>query len=233
MATLENVWQDVRYALRGLRRSPTFAATVVATLGLGLGANAAMFGVVDRLMFRPLAFLRDPGSVRRIYWQLDNRGTTSATRTTYYTRYLDLAKWTHSFSQVAAFSERDVAVGDGEVGARATNRRGQRFLLQRSSTRVRHLAASSPPRRTSRRAGRTSPCCRTRSGNPSSARETCAASCFGSATYARRSSALRRLASTASTTRIRPSCMCRSPPTPAAAATTTRDGTSLTTNGGG
>jgi predicted permease len=114
MATLETLWQDVRYALRGLRRSPTFAAIVIATLGLGLGANAAMFGVVDRLMFRPLAYLRDPGSVRRIYWQMANRGTTSANRTTYYTRYLDLARWTHSFSQVAAFSERDVAVGDGE-----------------------------------------------------------------------------------------------------------------------
>ena len=114
MATLENIWQDVRYAFRGLRRSPAFAATVIATLGLGIGANAAMFDVVDRLMFRPLAHLRDPGSVRRIYWQTDNRGTTRATQTTYYTRYLDLRRWTHSFSQLAAFSERDIAVGDGD-----------------------------------------------------------------------------------------------------------------------
>jgi predicted permease len=115
MATLENIWQDVRYALRGLRRSPAFAATVIATLGLGIGANAAMFDVVDRLMFRPLSYLRDPGSVRRIYWQSDNRGTTRTTQTTYYTRYLDLRRWTHSFSQLAAFSERNLAVGDGEL----------------------------------------------------------------------------------------------------------------------
>ena len=120
MATLENIWQDVRYAFRGLRRSPTFAATVIATLGLGIGANAAMFDVVDRLMFRPLTYLRDPGSVRRIYWQSDDRSTTRTTQTTYYTRYLDLRHWTRSFSQLAAFSERNVAVGDGE---RARERR--------------------------------------------------------------------------------------------------------------
>ena len=115
MATLENIWQDVRYAFRGLKRSPAFAATVIATLGLGIGANAAMFDVVDRLMFRPLSYLRDPGSVRRIYWQTDNRGTTRTTQTTYYTRYLDLQRWTHSFSQLAAFSERNLAIGDGEL----------------------------------------------------------------------------------------------------------------------
>jgi predicted permease len=115
MATLENIWQDVRYALRGIRRAPAFAATVIATLGLGIGANAAMFGVVDRLMFRPLSYLKDPGSVRRIYWQFDNRGATRTTQTTYYTRYLDLTRWTHSFSQLAAFSERNLAIGDGAL----------------------------------------------------------------------------------------------------------------------
>jgi hypothetical protein len=115
MATLEHIWQDVRYAFRGMRRSPAFAATVIATLGLGIGANAAMFDVVDRLMFRPLSYLRAPGSVRRIYWQLDARGATRTTQTTYYTRYLDLRRWTHSFSQLAAFSERNLAVGEAEL----------------------------------------------------------------------------------------------------------------------
>ena len=112
--SLDRFQQDLRYALRGLRRSPGFAAAVIVTLGLGIGANAAMFNVVDRLMFRPLAYLRDPGSVHRLYWQWDERGKPVTTTSTYYTRYLDLQRWTTSFSQFAAFSERDLAVGEGE-----------------------------------------------------------------------------------------------------------------------
>ncbi len=52
--SLESVWQDVRLALRVLRRSPEFSATIVLTLTLGLGANAAIFGVVNSLLLRPL-----------------------------------------------------------------------------------------------------------------------------------------------------------------------------------
>ncbi|MEO8881037.1 MAG: permease prefix domain 1-containing protein, partial [Gemmatimonadaceae bacterium] len=63
---LEMVMRDLRYAIRGLRTHPGFTLAVVATLALGIGANTAMFGVVDRLMFRPPAYMRDPGSVNRI-----------------------------------------------------------------------------------------------------------------------------------------------------------------------
>jgi putative ABC transport system permease protein len=111
---LDQFQQDLRYALRGLRRSPGFAATVVITLGLGIGANAVMFTVVDRLMLRPHAYLRDAGRTHRIYWQWQERGTTTTSMSTEYRRYLDLGKWTTSFSQLAGFSERDLAVGSGE-----------------------------------------------------------------------------------------------------------------------
>ena len=113
--SLDGLQQDVRYALRALARSPGFTATVIVTLGLGIGANAAMFNVVDRLMFRPLAWLREPETVHRIYWQRQDRGTTTTTMSTQYARYLDLQRWTTSFSQVAGFSERDLAIGEGEA----------------------------------------------------------------------------------------------------------------------
>jgi hypothetical protein len=62
---LERVLQDVRYALRQLRRAPGFAVTVVMTLALGLGAAVAMYTVMDRVMLRPLPY-RDAGSLVRI-----------------------------------------------------------------------------------------------------------------------------------------------------------------------
>lgn len=116
---LDHLQQDVRYALRGLRRTPGFTLSVIATLGLGIGANVAMFGVIDQLMFRPHAYLRDPGSVHRVYLQSLGRdaGSTSPIRRTTdgleYTRYVDLTQWTRSFSQTAALYTTNMAIGTG------------------------------------------------------------------------------------------------------------------------
>ena len=58
--------QDVGYALRGLRRSPGLTATILLTFALGIGVNAAMFTVVDRVFFQAPPGIVDPSGVRRL-----------------------------------------------------------------------------------------------------------------------------------------------------------------------
>jgi putative ABC transport system permease protein len=119
-AWVESLTQDLRYAFRGLRRSPGFTAAAVTTLGLGIGANAAMFGVIDRLMFRPLPYLREPAQVQRVYLQTTSRGRV-ATRTGFpYTTYTNIARWSTAFSDYAAFTEWRLAIGTGDAAREHT-----------------------------------------------------------------------------------------------------------------
>lgn len=70
---------DVRYAIRGLRREALFSTFIVATLALGIGVNAAMFGVVDRVLLRGPAHVVAPQGLVRIYWSY--RGAAGEERT--------------------------------------------------------------------------------------------------------------------------------------------------------
>lgn len=112
---VEHVAQDMKYAWRGMRARPAFTAVIVATLGLGVGVNTAMFGVIDRLMFRAPRYLIDPASVNRLYTSERNaQGEHPFDRSLEYPRYEDLARWSRSISQAAAVAYRTMAVGDGE-----------------------------------------------------------------------------------------------------------------------
>ena len=51
---LDNLWRDVRYAVRVLTRQPAFTAVTVLSLGLGIGANAAIYSLIDRVLWRQL-----------------------------------------------------------------------------------------------------------------------------------------------------------------------------------
>lgn len=116
--SLERIIRYVRYAARGLRHSPGFTVTAIVTLGLGIGANAAMFGVIDRLMFRPFPLMRDPATVSRIYLQTTYNGRVNASMTFPYTRYLDLRRETSRFSAYAAVSEWRFGVGGDDARVR-------------------------------------------------------------------------------------------------------------------
>ena len=114
---LEIFIQDLRYALRGLRRSPGFTATVILTLALGIGANATMFAVIDQMMFRPAPYLHAPAEVNRIYLQTTYRGKTSDNTVFPYLRYRDLEQAARTIAAVAAYTEWRFAVGTGDASA--------------------------------------------------------------------------------------------------------------------
>ena len=110
---LEQVKQDVGYAIRGLRNRPAFTIGVVTTMALGIGANAAMFGIVDQLLFRPPPLLRDPDLTHHVYLFTTDQATEAPAQVGRYARYVDLARGTSSFSRTAGFSLPRMAIGEG------------------------------------------------------------------------------------------------------------------------
>jgi predicted permease len=91
--------QDLRYALRRLHKTPGFTAIAVAILALGIGANTAIFSIVNAVLFRPQPYDR-PDELVNIYVS-DSRGRVHAT--TSYPEYLAFREQTDLFSETTAF----------------------------------------------------------------------------------------------------------------------------------
>ncbi|MDP9324223.1 MAG: ABC transporter permease, partial [Acidobacteriota bacterium] len=96
---VEALWQDVRYGARTLRRSPGFTAVAAITLALGVGANAAIFTVVNAVMLRPLPFA-EPNRLVRFWESNPEKGwpTFSVSHPT----FLDWRNQSRSFERLAA-----------------------------------------------------------------------------------------------------------------------------------
>jgi putative ABC transport system permease protein len=63
---MHNIWQDLKYGFRVLRKNPGFAIGAIIVLALGIGANAAIFSVVNAVLLRPLPY-SDPGRIAMVY----------------------------------------------------------------------------------------------------------------------------------------------------------------------
>jgi putative ABC transport system permease protein len=94
---------DLRYALRMMRKNPGFTATVVLVLALGIGANTAIFSLVDVVLFRPLAIQKPQEVVRLMNGETRGKPQWAFASFPQYTEYRDHAS---SFSGLAAFVDR-------------------------------------------------------------------------------------------------------------------------------
>jgi putative ABC transport system permease protein len=118
---METLWQDLRHAFRALRKSPGFTAVAVLTLGLGIGANTAIFSVVENVLLRPLPY-RDPSALVQVwntylpqFPQVPNSPGD----------FQDFRRQANSFSEMAAFV--DIPQGFNLTGEGEPQRLEARF----------------------------------------------------------------------------------------------------------
>ncbi|MBV8629950.1 MAG: ABC transporter permease [Silvibacterium sp.] len=103
LAWVERLGQDLHFALRQMRKSRGFAATVVGTLALGIAAATAMFTVVDRVLLRPLPY---KDAKRLVY--INDAATRDKQVARGFAPYLDIAewrKWSRTFEGIAFYTQ--------------------------------------------------------------------------------------------------------------------------------
>jgi putative ABC transport system permease protein len=109
---MKTLVQDLRYGLRILRKSPAFAAIAVLTLGLGIGANTAIFSFVDAWIIRPIPYPQADKLVVLLSHDKKKGWTSNGVSST--ADFLDFQKQTTSFEQTAAWTQWDFNLtGDG------------------------------------------------------------------------------------------------------------------------
>jgi len=99
---METLLQDLRFAVRTLIKRPGFAAVVVATLGLGIGATSSIFSVVSFVLLRSLPY-RDPGALVRVWQSLPKQNTQKAPTSA--ANFTDWKERNQVFTGMAAFAQ--------------------------------------------------------------------------------------------------------------------------------
>src|SRR5262245_17523481 len=109
---MDSLIKDIRYAVRGLLKNRAFSTVAVLTLALGIGANAAIFSVVNAVLLKPLKF-RDPERLVIVWEEATFAGFPKNTPAP--GNYIDWKAQNQSFEDMAATAEASFNLtGDGE-----------------------------------------------------------------------------------------------------------------------
>src|SRR5829696_4202638 len=118
---LSSCGQDLRFAARGLRARPGFTLTILFTLALGIGANAAIFSVVDSVLLRPLPYAQ-PGQLVHLWEVFDSKVDSRSEAS--YPDYLDWRTRTKTFADLAGYHGGGFLLGGAQPstigGAKST-----------------------------------------------------------------------------------------------------------------
>src|SRR5438270_8081472 len=106
------LWQDLRFGIRTLLKNPSFTSISVLTLALGIGANTAMFSVLNGVLLRSLPY-RDPNRIVQLSTENQKRGSVNGLFS--YTRFLYLQQESHAFEDLAVYANDNLNLtGSGE-----------------------------------------------------------------------------------------------------------------------
>jgi predicted permease len=113
---MQTILQDLRYGIRMLAKSPGFTAIAILTLALGIGANTALFSVVNGVLLNPLAYPH-PSQLVTVYGKSPGFDRAPIT----YLNFLDCQRDTQTFKSMAIYRNQDYSfIGAGEAGERLT-----------------------------------------------------------------------------------------------------------------
>jgi predicted permease len=114
--TMSSLIQDLKYSLRLLLKTPGFSLTAVLVLALGIGANAAVFTLVNGMLLKPLVGAERPGQLVGVYTH--DKTKPDSYRGFSYPGYRDIRDRSKTFSDVAAFNLAFAGVGEGDATRR-------------------------------------------------------------------------------------------------------------------
>ena len=116
--TMSELFADIRYALRSLRKAPGFSVVAILTLALGIGANSAIFSVLNGVVLRPLPY-HEPENLVRLASQFPNLGFTKFWISP--PEFFELKERTKTLSSLGGYRTGQVSVGGNDAPLRVTS----------------------------------------------------------------------------------------------------------------